>query len=173
MAVRRNGPPTLIDAGIECEDQKSGPNWQYKLYPPSGGTPLQGSTGTSNKAQHDRLKVDLSNQARLGHQPRYIWNDAVVRYISDREGLSSLETSKTHLRWLDQHLSGVALAEIDRNRIDAIALAKRRGPKVIRTKHGIVTTDECVSAGTVTRVISVLKAVLNAASSGNGWIARR
>ncbi|QKM48886.1 Tyrosine recombinase XerC [Burkholderia glumae] len=147
--------------------RSNSPNWYYRLTPPGGGPVVQGSTGTSNKAQakelHDRLKVELWNQARLGHKPRYTWNDAVVRYISDREGLSSLETSKTHLRWLDQHLSGVALADIDRNRIDAIALAKRREPKVIRTKSGIVTTDQCVSAGTVTRVIGVLKAVLNAA----------
>lgn len=147
--------------------RKTSPNWQYKLYPPGGGSPLQGSTGTSNKEQaqefHDRLKVDLWNQARLGMKPRYTWNDAVIRYVSDREGLSSLETSKTHLRWLDQYLSGVALADIDRNRIDAVTLAKRREPRVIRTKHGIKETGRTVSAGTVNRVIGVLKAVLNAA----------
>lgn len=143
------------------------PNWQYKLYPPGGGAPLQGSTGTSNKEQaqefHDRLKVDLWNQARLGVKPRYTWNDAVVRYVSDREGLPSLETSKTHLRWLDQHLSGVALADIDRNRVDAIAQIKRRERRVLRTKRGLKETGRTVSAGTVNRVIGVLKAVLNAA----------
>ncbi len=155
--------------------RKTSPNWQYKLYPPGGGTPLQGSTGTSNKAQaeefHDRLKVELWNQAKLGVRPRYTWNDAVVRYVSDREGLSSLETSKTHLRWLDQHLSGVALVDINRDRIDAIALAKRREPKVIRTKHAVVVTDQAVSAGTVRRVIGVLMAVLNAAVAWE-WLDR-
>ncbi|WP_269766465.1 tyrosine-type recombinase/integrase [Burkholderia ubonensis] len=137
------------------------------MYPPGGGTPIQGSTGTSNKEQaqefHDRLKVDLWNQARLGTKPRYTWNEAVVRYVALREGLPSLETSKIHLRWLDRHLSGVALADIDRDRIDAIALEKRREPLVVRTKHGLVTTDRTVSASTVRRVIGVLKAVLNAA----------
>ncbi|WP_257146379.1 tyrosine-type recombinase/integrase [Burkholderia sp. JKS000303] len=137
------------------------------MYPPGGGTPLQGSTGTSNKALaqefHDRLKVELWNQVKLGVRPRYTWNDAVVRYVGDREGLSSLETSKTHLRWLDPHLSGVALTDINRDRIDAIALAKRREPKVIRTKHGLVVTDKTVTPGTVKRVIGVLMAVLNAA----------
>ncbi|WP_423377989.1 tyrosine-type recombinase/integrase [Burkholderia sp. LMG 32019] len=147
--------------------RSNSPNWYYRLTPPGGGPVVQGSTGTSNKAQaqelYDRLKVELWNQARLGHKPRYTWNDAVVRYVSDREGLPSLETSKTHLRWLDQHLSGIALADIDRDRIDAIALVKRREPIVIRTRRGIVTTDRTVSAGTVRRVIGVLKAVLNAA----------
>lgn len=147
--------------------RKTSPNWQYKLYPPGGGTPVQGSTGTSNKEQaqefHDRLKVDLWNQARLGRKPRHTWNDAVVRYVGERDGLPSLETSKTHLRWLDRHLSGVALADIDRDRIDAIALEKRREPVAVRTKRGVVATGRAVSAGTVRRVIGVLKAVLNAA----------
>ena len=147
--------------------RKTSPNWQYKLYPLGGGPPLQGSTGTSNKEQaqefHDRLKVDLWNQARLGVKPRYTWNDAVIRYVADRDGLPSLETSKTHLRWLDQHLSGVTLAEIDRNRVDAIAQIKRRERRVIRTKRGPKETGKIVSAGTVNRVVGVLKAVLNAA----------
>ncbi|WP_431822408.1 tyrosine-type recombinase/integrase [Burkholderia sp. F1] len=137
------------------------------MSPPGGGAPIQGSTGTRDKAQaqefHDRLKVDLWNQARLGTKPRHTWNDAVVRYVVDRDGLPSLETSKTHLRWLDRHLTGVALADIDRNRIDAIALAKRREPRVVRTRHGVVETGRTVSDGTVRRVLGVLKAVLNAA----------
>lgn len=155
--------------------RSNSPNWYYRLTPPGGGPVVQGSTGTSNKAQaqefYDRLKVELWNQAKLGHKPRYTWNDAVIRYVGDREGLPSLETSKTHLRWLDQYLSGVALVDIDRDRIDAIALAKRREPRVVRTKRGIVTTDRTVSAGTVRRVIGVLKAVLNAAVEW-GWLDR-
>ncbi len=79
--------------------RSNSPNWYYRLTPPSGGPVIQGSTGTSNKAQaqefYDRLKVELWNQAKLGHKPRYTWNDAVVRYVGDREGLPSLETSKT------------------------------------------------------------------------------
>ncbi|WP_231937761.1 MULTISPECIES: tyrosine-type recombinase/integrase [Burkholderia] len=145
------------------------------MYPPGGGTPIQGSTGTRDKAQaqefHDRLKVDLWNQARLGTKPRHSWNDAVVRYVGERAGLASLETSKIHLRWLDRHLSGVALADIDRNRIDAIALAKRQEPRTVRTRHGIVETDRAVSDGTVRRVIGVLKSVLNAAVEWE-WLER-
>ncbi|WP_254600257.1 site-specific integrase [Burkholderia contaminans] len=145
------------------------------MYPPGGGPPVQGSTGTRDKAQaqefHDRLKVDLWNQARLGTKPRHSWNDAVVRYVGERAGLASLETSKIHLRWLDRHLSGVALADIDRNRVDAIALAKRQEPRTVRTRHGIVETDRAVSDGTVRRVIGVLKSVLNAAVEWE-WLER-
>jgi len=155
--------------------RSSSPNWYYKLYPPGGGQALQGSTGTQDKTKaqefHDRMKADLWDQARLGHKPRYTWNDAVVRYVSEREGLSSVETSKTHLRWLDQHLSGVQLADIDRNRIDAIAHAKRMEPRVVQTRKGPKKLGRNVSAGTVNRVIGVLKAVLNAAVEWE-WIDR-
>lgn len=110
--------------------RSSSPNWYYRLTPPAGGPVVQGSTGTSNKARaqepHDRLKVELWNQAKLGHQPRYTWNEAVVRYVGDRIDLPSLDTSKTHLRWLDQHLSGVPLDEIDRDRVEAIARGTAR-----------------------------------------------
>jgi len=151
------------------------PNWYYRLSPPNGGPVVQGSTGTSNKEQaqefYDRLKVELWNQAKLGHKPRYTWNDAVVRYVSEREGIPSLETSKTHLRWLDQHLSGVQLADIDRNRIDAIAHIKRMEPRVVQTRKGPKKLGRNVSAGTVNRVIGVLKAVLNAAVEWE-WIDR-
>lgn len=147
--------------------RSSSPNWYYKLYPPGGGPVLYGSTGTQDKAKaqefHDRLKADLWDQAKLGHKPRYTWNDAVIRYVADREGLSSLETSKTHLRWLDQHLSGVLLTDIDRSRIDAVAHAKRMEPRIVQTRQGPKKLGRNVSAGTVNRVVGVLKAVLNAA----------
>ena len=153
--------------------RKDSNNWYYKLYPPGGGTPLQGSTGTSDSKQaqeyHDRLKVDLWNQARLGLRPRYTWNDAVVRYVADRAGIASLETAKTHLRWLDRHLEGVELASIDRDRLDAIARAKRAERRTVRTREGIKVLDATVSAGTVRRVIGVLTAVLNAAVEW-GWL---
>lgn len=147
--------------------RNNSPNWYYRLTPPGGGPVVQGSTGTSNKAHaqelYDRLKVELWNQAKLGHKPRYLWNDAVVRYVGDREGLSSLETSKTHLRWLDPHLSGVALADIDRDRVDAIAHAKRCEPRVVRTRNGPKPIGGTIGEGTVRRVIGVLMAVLHAA----------
>ncbi|MBP0629775.1 site-specific integrase [Cupriavidus sp. AcVe19-1a] len=153
--------------------RKGSTKWYYKLYPPGGGTPLQGSTGTSDARQaqefHDRLKVDLWNQVKLGQRPRHTWNEAVVRYVGDRAGLASLETSKIHLRWLHAHLDGAELATIDRNRVDAIAAVKRAERRTVRTRQGIKELEGTVSAGTVRRVIGVLTAVLNAAVEW-GWL---
>ncbi len=155
--------------------RKGSNNWYYKLYPPGGGSPLQGSTGTCDRAQaqeyHDRLKADLWNQARLGHRPRYTWNDAVVRYVAARAEVSSIETTKTHLRWLDRHLAGVELAAIDRGRIEMIAAAKRAERRTVRTREGVKELEATVTPGTVRRVIGVLMAVLNEAAD-LGWVDR-
>src|SRR5471032_2803427 len=155
--------------------RSSSRNWYYKLYPPGGGQVLFGSTGTDDKAKaqefHDRLKADLWDQAKLGHKPRYTWNEAVIRYVADRDGISSLETTKTHLRWLDRHLSGVELRAIDRAMIHTIAHAKRSEQQVLRTLKGEKPRGKTVSAGTVNRVIGVLNAVLNAAVEWE-WIDR-
>ncbi|WP_255451562.1 tyrosine-type recombinase/integrase [Trinickia terrae] len=145
------------------------------MYPPGGGSPLQGSTGTSDKAKaqefHDRLKASLWDQAKLGHKPQYTWNDAVIEYLSDREGIASLDTTKTHLRWLDKHLSGVLLDDIDRERIDTIVRAKRQEPIIVRTRTGPQLVGRTVSEGTVRRVVGVIVAVLNAAVE-RGWLVR-
>lgn len=155
--------------------RSTSPNWYYKLYPPGGGKPIQGSTGTDDKSKaqeyHDRLKTNLWDQARLGRKPEYTWNEAVVRYVGDRIDLASLETTKTHLRWLDQHLDGWLLSKIDRDKVDAIARAKRAEPRMVRTLQGPKPLGRTVSASTVNRVMGVLTAVLNVAIDW-GWIDR-
>lgn len=147
--------------------RSTSPSWYYKLYPPGGGKPIQGSTGTTDKAKaqefHDRLKADLWNQAKLGHKPRYIWNDAIVRFIGDREDSASVETVKIHLRWLDRHLGNVELTSIDRTLIDKIAAAKRAEFVMVQTKDGEKSTGRKVKPSTVNRVLEVLSSVLHAA----------
>lgn len=147
--------------------RSTSPNWYYKIYPPGGGAVLYGSTGTNDKARakecHDKLKMDMWDQARLGRKPSYTWDDAVVRYVGDRIDLASLDTTKTHLRWLDTHLRGVALSKINRDMIDSIAQKKRMEPRVVRTLKGPMPIGRNVSGATVNRVIGVMKAVLNSA----------
>jgi integrase len=63
------------------------------------------------------------------------------------------------------------VTDIDRNRIGAIAHLKRMEPQVIQTRNGSKKLGRNVSAGTVNRVIGVLKAVLNAAAEWE-WVDR-
>ncbi|MET3105425.1 integrase [Oxalobacteraceae bacterium GrIS 1.18] len=147
--------------------RSTSPAWYFKLYPPGGGKPIQGSTGTTDKGKaqefHDRLKADLWDQAKLGHKPRYTWNDAVIRFVSDREHSASLETVKIHLRWLDPYLDNLELSKIDRAMIDKIATAKRAEFVMTKTKDGPISTGRKVKPSTVNRVLEVLSSVLNAA----------
>ena len=136
------------------------PNWHFKLYPPGGGKPVQGSTGTTEKRKaqefHDRLKAELWNQTKLGQKPRRSWNEAVVRFVREKAHLSSIETVKSHLRWLDPHLNGIRLDEITRVKMDQIAQAKQK---------------ENVSPATVNRVLEIVRSVLRSAETWE-WLDR-
>lgn len=58
--------------------------WWLKLC--HNGQTIQRSTGTEDKLRaqeyHDRLKVELWEQARLGTKPRRSWQDAVLRWLA-------------------------------------------------------------------------------------------
>ena len=62
------------------------PHWWVKIS--HGGRTIQRSTGTEVKQQaqeyHDKLKVSLWEQQRLGIKPRRSWKEAVVRWIAER-----------------------------------------------------------------------------------------
>ncbi len=134
--------------------------WYYKIHPPGGGKVLRGSTGTEEKRKaqefHDRLKAELWNQEKLGHKPKYQWNDAVVRFVREKAHLSSIETVKSHFRWLHPYLNGVALTDITRAKIDQIAQEKLK---------------EGVSPTTANRVIEMIRSVLKSAEAWE-WIDR-
>lgn len=141
--------------------RKDSPNWWVKLSVPGGGAPIQRSTGIADrkKAQqlHDRLKAELWDQLNLGIKPRYTWNEAVVRYVSECQGKKSLEKDKMHLRWIDPHWNGTALADINRTRVDALADA--------RAAAG-------ASNATVNRTLALIKALLRKAANEWEWIDR-
>jgi integrase len=146
-------------------------NWYYKIYPPGGGKEIYGSTGTTDRKKakefHDRLKTELWDQAKLGHKPRYTWNEAVVRFMDEKAHLASIDTIRFHMRWLHPYLDGVVLADIDRKMIDRIIAARRDDYATVCSRK----TNRKVSPGTVNRVISIMISVLNAAHAWE-WIDR-
>ena len=139
--------------------RKDSPNWWVKIT--HDGQCLQQSTGTVDrkKAQeyHDKLKASLWEQERLGARPSYSWNDAVVRYLAETTYKASQVDDKSHLRWLDRYLDGVALNAIDRERLDWIAQQKKA---------------EGVSNATVNRTLEVIRAILRKAVHDWEWLDR-
>ena len=87
--------------------RKNSSNWWVELTAPDGKR-IQQSAGTEVRelAQeyHDRLKAQFWDQKRLGIKARKTWQEAVVRYLSEKSHKSSLVSDKSHLRWLDKFL---------------------------------------------------------------------
>ncbi len=140
--------------------RKRGSVWWIDFTAPNGER-VRRSAETDNKAQaqelHDKLKAEVWRVTKLGERPKRVWNDAVVRWLTEQSHKASIESDKIHLRWLHRFLNGVDLTEITRDRIDRIAAAKRA---------------EGVSPATVNRVMEVLRAILRKCAEDWEWIDR-
>lgn len=125
------------------------------------GQTIQRSTGTDDKLKaqeyHDRLKVELWEQQRLGVKPKYLWNEAVERWLQETEHKASQVSDKFHLRWLDAYLCDVPLTDINRDLIDKIMAAKKA---------------EGVANSSVNRVLEVVRAILRKAANEWEWLDR-
>jgi len=93
-----------------------------------GGRTIQRSAGTDDKAQaqeyHDKLKVSLWEQQRLGVKPRRAWKEAVVRWLAETSEKVTHPEDMRKLRWLDPFLGSLMLDEVTLDVIDAIKAAK-------------------------------------------------
>ena len=102
------------------------PRWWVKIS--HGGRTIQRSTGTEDKAQaqeyHDKLKVSLWEQQRLGVKPRRAWKEAVVRWLAETSEKATHLRDIEKLRWLDPFLGTLMLDEITLDVIDGIKAEK-------------------------------------------------
>jgi integrase len=90
---------------------------------------------------------------KLGQKPRYTWQQAVIRWLTESEK-KSIETDKYHFKWLRQFLDNVYLDDI--------------GPELIEK---IITAKLKVAGKTrVNRTTEVIRSVLNKAQKEWGWI---
>lgn len=131
--------------------------WWVKLT--VNGRRIQKSTGTDDRkaAQeyHDRLKAELWEQTRLGVKPGYLWQEAVVRWLKETEHKATHTDDVWILRGLDAHLFGVKLADIDRDKLDAITVAR---------------LADGVENGTVNRMLAVVRAILRRSALEWNWL---
>jgi integrase len=137
---------------------KRGNTWWVRFTAPNG-VRIRESTGTQNRVAaqefHDKLRAEYWRVQQLGERPTYLWQQAVVRWLTEQSHKKSLDDDKLHLRWLDQFLRGLDLSAIGRETIDAITEA--------RIKTG-------VKPATVNRTLEVLRAILRRAASQWEWI---
>ena len=132
------------------------PHWWVKISH-SGGK-IQHSTGTENKAQaqeyHDKLKVALWEQERLGVKARRSWKEAVIRWLAETSEKATHEGDIKKLRWLDSFLGSLMLDEITLDVIDGIKTEKLKA----------------ASKSTVNRYLALVRSILLRARDEWEWI---
>lgn len=125
------------------------------------GKRIQKSTGTDDRGRAEefeaRLKAGLYDQERLGVKPEYSWEDAVVKFVTETKHKTSHQTDLYHLRWLDQHLSGKHLSQIDKPLLETIIQKK---------------LAEGVKPRTVNAVTNIIRQVLRKAQLDWEWLDR-
>jgi integrase len=130
---------------------------------------LQRSTGTSErrkaKEYHDKLKAELWEVERLGVKPGHTWDEAVLRWLDEKSHKASLSDDKTNFRWMQPHLTGMKLSDIDRDVVDELTRLRRAAPNGARGREGESVTDS-----TVNRMLMLLGAVLKIAVNEWEWI---
>jgi integrase len=123
------------------------------------GERLRQSTGTTDKKQaqelHDKIKAQLWEIDKLGAKPTYTWDDAVIRWLSEKSHKKSLHEDKNHLRWLYPYLHGKQLIDITKTVIDSIKAEK-------------IATG--VKPATTNRMLAVLRSLLNIARTEWEWL---
>lgn len=133
--------------------------WWTRFTKPDGKE-LRRSTGTEDKRQAEeyeaRLKADFWRQSRLGEKPRRTWQEAAVRWEAEAEK-KSIADDIGILRQLHPHLGALALADIDKARVDAIIQALRQSG---------------LSPGRVNRITALVRAILRKAERHWGWLDR-
>ncbi|MEZ5559153.1 MAG: tyrosine-type recombinase/integrase [Pseudomonadales bacterium] len=122
------------------------------------GRLIRRSAGTECKEEaqeyHDRLKTDLWRVHKLGEKPKRTWQEAVVRWLKERDQKADHHQDVSKLRWLDQFFGGRYLHEIDRELIDEVAYLKKQQ----------------ASASTANRYLALIRAILRTARDDWEWI---
>jgi integrase len=102
--------------------------WWVKLH--HGGKVVQRSTGTADKVKaqeyHDRLKVTLWEQERLGTKRQYSWQQAVVRWLEETSDKATHKEDVQKLKWLHPYLGEMMLNEITLDTINRIKSEKNK-----------------------------------------------
>ena len=135
--------------------REDSPNYWVNISIP-GCKPVQKSARTANRklAQefHDKLKAKLWRQSMLEEKRSYLWEEAVLRYLSETTHKRDHEGDKARLRWLHPYLEGLTLCEITRDRMDEIMAAKAHQ-----------------APGTVNRYLATVRAILRKACREWAW----
>ena len=131
--------------------------WWVRITAPNG-TRVRRSTGTDDQVRaqeyHDRLKVQLWEEQRLGVKPERSWQEAAVRWVKETRDKRSHGKDVAKLRWLHRFLGHLQLSQVTRDVIDAIAERKTRES----------------SPSNANRYLALIRAILRRARDEWNWV---
>ena len=135
--------------------RKKSNNWYFKFT--INGKCVYRSTGTSDrkKAQEiaDKIKAESYSVIKYGEPQRYLWQEAVDRWLSESEK-KSIYSDKFILKWLATYLNDIYIDDITTDTIEIIIKAKL---KVAGTTR-------------VNRTTELVRSILNKSLKQWGWI---
>ena len=119
---------------------------------------IRKSSGTKSKAQaeewHRKVDEELWRHFKLGVVHKY-WADAVLGYLKNREEKASYDADLARIQWLNDHLEGKRIDQINTDLLTTIRDARL----------------EEVAPATVNRMMNLVSAILHYAE-GREWIVR-
>lgn len=134
-------------------------NVYWTRFTAPNGQRIYRSTGTEDKklAQefHDKLKAEIWRVSHLGEKPKYLWQDAVKRWLLERGDKRSVRDDKRFLCWFHKHLYDVKLVDINRHLVENLIQFR---------------LAEGVANATANRTFSLLRAILNCAKNEWEWL---
>jgi integrase len=136
------------------KDKQSG-IWQLDLRTPSGERIRRSAETADRKAAqeyHDRLKVSLWRQAKLGETPDKTFEEAAVRFLRESEGQRDFATKLRHIAYWRQRFAGRTVRSLTCDDIIETLPTHRVNP------HKAATP---LSGATLNRYISTIKRMLN------------
>lgn len=117
------------------------------------------STRTRSKTEAQEYlaqrEAEIWRCAKLKEKPRKTWQEAAVRWLEETSHKRTHQGDIQKLRWINPYLRDKYLDAIDRDMIESIARAKEA---------------EGRSAGTVNRILALIRSILRTAWQNWDWI---
>ncbi len=136
---------------------KRGNTWWIRYTTPSGKR-VRISTKTTDRVEalelHDQLKSESWRTDKLGEIPSKQWNDAAEKWLVETSHKADHKKDTGKIKWLNQHLNGMLLRDINRELISKIAQ--------IKAEHASTTTANRYSA--------LIRAILRKAAFEWDWL---
>jgi integrase len=117
--------------------RKRGKTWWIDIITASGHRVRQSAETSDRKAAqelHDRLKVELWRQAKLGDKPKYTWEDAALRWLNEQAHKASIRDDAKKIEFLTPFFRHLPLTELTWDRMQAV-VEGQKGDKAPATRN--------------------------------------